>query len=192
MTAAPGLPGDGEWTVNDLSQLPPDLRYELIDGRLIHLPSPTFLHQELCFQLAIMLRQNCPRGWLPGIDISLKVDIRNEPRPDVLVADPRRGRRSPLPIEAAHLVVEIVSPTSHRRDLLDKVRLYARAGVQSYWVIHPRGDTLTLTERQLADDGYRITAETDGLFVTDWPWKVSIDLPALSDSVRDHFGDPED
>ncbi len=94
MTAAPGLPGEGEWTVDDLAKVPPDLRYELIDGRLIILPSPTFLHQELCLQVVFTLRQNCPRGWLPGIDLSLKVDSRNEPRPDVVVADPRHGRRS--------------------------------------------------------------------------------------------------
>lgn len=192
MTLAPTLPDRDDWTVDDLAQLPPDLRYELINGRLIVLPSPVLMHQELCFQLATLLRQDCPRGLLPAIDLSLKVDRRNEPRPDVVVVDPARGRRSPLPIEDALLVAEVVSPTSTTRDLRDKVKLYARAGVRAYWVIQPHRDRLVLTERTLSGGVYRVAAETDGVFVTDVPWKVTIDLPALMDHCVELFGPPED
>ncbi|GIF73133.1 hypothetical protein [Asanoa siamensis] len=34
-TAASFGPAEGEWTVDDLAKLPGDVRYELIDGRLI-------------------------------------------------------------------------------------------------------------------------------------------------------------
>ena len=44
LTAALNLPDKQEWTVDDLASLPKDLRYELVDGRLI-LPSPTAIHQ---------------------------------------------------------------------------------------------------------------------------------------------------
>jgi hypothetical protein len=61
MTAALKLPSlldeKQDWTVDDLASLPKDLRYELIDGRLI-LPSPTYFHQEICYQLATMLRRS--------------------------------------------------------------------------------------------------------------------------------------
>src|SRR3954447_26788895 len=73
-----------DWTVDDLASLPEDLRYELIDGRLI-LPSPTFMHQEICLELVLMLRPNCPPTHGPVFDLSLEVDRRNEPRPDVVV-----------------------------------------------------------------------------------------------------------
>ncbi len=127
MTLAPTLPDKDDWTVDDLAQLPPALRCELINGRLIILPSPTFVHQEICIGIYLALRQNCPRGLSPSLDLSLEVDHRNEPRPDVLVVDPARGRRSPLPIEDAALVAEVVSPSSTTRDQRDKVKLYARA-----------------------------------------------------------------
>src|SRR3954465_4477277 len=87
-----------DWTVDDLASLPKDLRYELIDGRLI-LPSPTFFHQEVCAELRSMLRPNCPAGYVPVIDVSLEVDWRNEPRPDVVVGRIADGLRSPAPIE---------------------------------------------------------------------------------------------
>ncbi len=101
MTLAPILPERDEWTVDDLAQLPPDLRYELINGRLIILSSPTFVHQKICVETYRALEQNCPPDRHPALDLSLKVDSRNEPRPDILVVDPARGWRSPLPIEDA-------------------------------------------------------------------------------------------
>jgi Uma2 family endonuclease len=192
MTLAPSLPERDEWTVDDLAQLPPDLRYELINGRLIILSSPTYVHQKICIATYLALQQNCPPDFDPSLDLSLRMDSRNEPRPDILVIDPTRGWRSPLPIEDALVVVEVVSPSSTTRDQRDKVKLYARAGVQAYWVIHRDRDRLVLTERTLAGDVYRITGETDGVFTTDAPWKVTLDLPAILEDCIKRAGPPED
>ena len=101
MTAALKLPSlldeKQDWTVDDLASLPQDLRYELIDGRLI-LPSPTGVHQDICLELALMLRPDCPPGYRPIVDLSLEVNRRNEPRPDVVVLRKRFATRSPAPI----------------------------------------------------------------------------------------------
>jgi Uma2 family endonuclease len=186
MTAALKLPSlldeKQDWTVDDLASLPQDLRYELIDGRLI-LPSPTMFHQEVCFQLATMLRPNCPPGYRPAIDISLEVDHRNEPRPDVVVASIASGLRSPLPIEGALLVVEVVSPTSHFRDMHAKVKLFAKAGVRSYWVVDPTFDGgVVLTEFRIGADGcYETVTSTNRAFSTDVPYLTMIDVPALTE-----------
>ena len=93
MTAAPILPERQEWTVDDLAELPKDLPYELINGRLI-VPSPTALHQDLCVDVLLALDVNCPPEFLVSIDLSLQVDRRNEPRPDVVVI--RRRARRPI------------------------------------------------------------------------------------------------
>ncbi|WFF09070.1 Uma2 family endonuclease [Micromonospora sp. WMMD1076] len=82
MTAAPILRERHEWTVDDLGELPKDLPYELINGRLI-VPSPTLLHQDMCVRLLLALEVNCPKEYQVGIDLSMRVDHRNEPRPDV-------------------------------------------------------------------------------------------------------------
>jgi Uma2 family endonuclease len=140
MTAALQLPSlldeKQDWTVDDLVNLPKDLRYELIDGKLI-LSSPTFFHQHLCIELANMIRPNCPPEFVTVIDASLKVNRGNEPRPDVVVARKSHGLHSPAPIEGALLLVEVVSPTSHFRDMNAKWKLFAAAGVKSYWVVDP-------------------------------------------------------
>jgi Uma2 family endonuclease len=170
-----------DWTVDDLANLPKDLRYELIDGRLI-LPSPTFMHQDICAEVRSMLLPNCPPGYRPFIDVSLEVDGGNEPRPDVVVARIAVGTRSPAPIEAAILVVEVISPTSHFRDMDAKKKLFAEAGVGSYWVIDPTFEkSVVLTEFRLGEGGgFETVTNTDKIFITDVPYRATIDLPALT------------
>ena len=37
-------------------------------------------------------------------------------------------------------MVEVLSPSTQRKDLREKFDLYQRAGVREYWVIDPRGE----------------------------------------------------
>jgi Uma2 family endonuclease len=185
MTAALHLPDDlvdkQDWTVDDLASLPKDLRYELIDGRLI-LPSPTGIHQDICYEVIAALKVNCPRTLRPYSDLSLRVDRRNEPRPDVVVIERKYGNVSPAPIGSALLGVEVISPDSNIRDLHTKPKVYAKAGLPSYWVIDPfHEDGVVLAEFRLDADGqYQLLTETAKIFSTDLPWPVTIDLPALT------------
>ncbi len=183
MSAAPILPDWHEWrewTVDDLGELPEDLPYVLINGRLI-LPSPTSRHQDLCVRILLALEANCPSEQLVVFDLSLAVDRRNEPRPDVVVIRRERANRTPVPVQDALLAVEVVSPSSTFRDMYDKAKLYAHAGVRSYWVVDPLHDKITLTEYTLgANREYDQVSYTSDLFVTERPWKVSVDLPALT------------
>jgi len=181
MTAALSLPDKQDWTVDDLAELPKDLRYELIDGRLI-LPSPTGMHQILGIEVVLALRAECPVGYAPVTDLSLKIDNRNEPRPDVVVIDRKQRNRSPVPVGDAILVVEIISPDSHIRDNYTKRKIYAAAGVESYWVIDPsRTEGVLLTEYGLTDGRvYEMLSTTDKLFTTQVPYPVTIDLARLT------------
>ncbi|MEU8330963.1 Uma2 family endonuclease [Micromonospora sp. NPDC048839] len=145
MVAAPILPERHEWTVDDLGELPKDLPYELINGRLI-LPSPTAVHQDLCVRLLLTLRLSCPPEYLVSIDLSMRVDRRNEPRPDVVVIRRRHAGRSPVPVEDTLLAVEVVAPPFSFRDMYDKAKVYAHAGVRSYWVVDPLQERVMLTE----------------------------------------------
>ena len=186
MTAALNLPDKQDWTVDDLASLPADLRYELIDGRLI-LPAPTLIHQEIGIEVLLALRANCPPDLAPIIDLSLEIDYRNEPRPDVLVVRPDHGDVTPMPVGDALLVVEVISPTSHFRDMYAKVKVYAAAGVPCYWVVDPMfEDGIVLTEFRIGDDGaYEMVTSTNKVFTTDVPYPVTIDLPKLTDRRRE-------
>ena len=113
-------------------------------------------------------------------DLSLTVDHRNDPRPDIVIIPGADSGVSPAPVSGALLVAEVISPESRTRDQRDKATLFARARVRTYWVIDPRGERVSLTERVLVGDVYRVMRETDDVFVTERPWKATIDLPAFT------------
>lgn len=180
MTTAPILPERQEWTVDDLGDLPKDLNYELINGRLV-LPSATPIHQDLCVRVLLALEENCPSDYIISIDQSLAIDWRNEPRPDVVVIRAEHADRSPVPVRDALLAVEVLSPSSTFRDLHEKTDVYAQAGIATYWVVDALRDRIALTELLLdPDGGYRSGVHTDDVFTTDRPWKVTLDLPVLT------------
>jgi Uma2 family endonuclease len=182
MTAALSLPERREWTVDDLAELPADLPYELINGRLV-VPSPTPAHQDLCIEVALAVRAGCPPDYVVSMDQSLKVNPRNEPRPDVVAVRVEHYGRTPVPIEDAVLAIEILSEHSHWRDTVEKAVLYAKAGIATYWVIDQLGeDGISLTELVLEPEraAYRLNGVTTGVVTVTEPWPITIDLPALS------------
>lgn len=181
MSTALNLPERQDWTVDDLASLPKDLRYELIDGRLI-LPSPTAIHQIFGIEVTLALRVHCPVGYVPVPDLSLKINHRNEPRPDVVVIDRKHLRISPVPVEDTLLAVEIISPSSRLIDTNAKMKTYAAAGVPSYWTVDPsRKAGVMLTEYALGKSGrYEFVSATDEVFTAKVPYSAIIDLPALT------------
>lgn len=187
MTAAlrPYLADRQDWTVDDLATLPKDLLYELIDGRLI-LPSPTPIHQNLGVRVLLALEAGCPPGLMVVTDLSLKVNSRNEPRPDVVVIGVEHANRSPVPVEDAVLAVEVISPESHFRDMYAKAKVYAAAGIAHYWVIDPLfEDGIVLSQfRPGANGDYEMFGSTRDVFTTDVPFPVKLDLPALTAQRR--------
>ncbi|HZM79390.1 MAG TPA: Uma2 family endonuclease [Candidatus Limnocylindrales bacterium] len=193
MTAASQLPPEfarcTDWTVDDLAGLPPDLNYELINGRLI-LPSLTLFHQDICRLVANALDANCPPDYAVSFDLSIAIDRRNEARPDVAVVPVRYAGVSPVPFDGAQLVVEVIPQSQRFRDMVDKERAYAKARIPTYWIIEPTSGQINLIEHLLGPDGdYHYGEATSDVYTTDRPWKVTLDLPALSArhrAMREH------
>lgn len=78
------------------------------------------------------------------------------------------------------LVVEVLSPSNSRNDLVLKRHDYAAASIPAYWIVDPPAPTITVLE--LTDRGdYAERAELQpGLtWTTDRPFPVTIDPAAL-------------
>ena len=67
--------------------------------------------------------------------------------PDLtFVAADRLGIIHPARIEGApDLVLEILSPSTRRVDLVRKAALYATAGVREYWLVDPEARSITVS-----------------------------------------------
>jgi Uma2 family endonuclease len=157
---APLMPLEREWTVRDLEALPDDgLRYELIDGGLVVTPAPTPTHQSTVVGLIVALHAACPADLKVFVSpIDFQPHRRLSLQPDVLVT--RRSAVGRTSISEALLVVEVLSPSTRRRDVIYKRSVYEDCGVVSYWMFEPEVPSLVVCE--LVDGRYMEAAKVIG------------------------------
>ncbi len=128
------------WTYEDYLKLDDDKRYEVIKGRLEEMPSPTPWHQRI-LKTMLLIFENWVKGkgeiFPSPIDIVLSGDVVLQPD-IVYISKERLGIIGDKAIMGApDLVVEIVSPSTTRRDTVVKKRIYEEFGVKEYWVVYP-------------------------------------------------------
>ncbi|MFD3465490.1 Uma2 family endonuclease [Streptomyces sp. NPDC058682] len=136
-------PLDG-YTVDDLLTLPDLPRHtELIDGSLVFVSPQRFIHSDLIDFLVTRLRLTAPRHTRVAREMTVVIDKRNGPEPDISVVR-REACTSPMQTHfyAADvlLAVEVVSPESEARDTKAKLHKYAAAGIPNYWIVKIEGD----------------------------------------------------
>ena len=118
-------------------------RWELLDGELIEVPSPTPRHQMIVGTLVASLREYFQHtgtgGALPDVEFALS--NRDRLRPDVCVLLAERWSnldfdRIPIP-GAPDIACEIISPSERTAESARKVRRYLAAGVKEVWQVFP-------------------------------------------------------
>ena len=147
-------PGEKNYTVEDYLAITDEYpRYELLEGQLIEMVSPTSKHQRVLFRLAQMLATHCQARDLGEVmvaplDVILSRTIVLQP--DILFIS--KARKAELIGEritgAPDLVIEILSPATSARDLNQKRKLYARHGVKEYWIVDPDDETIEVQRVQ--------------------------------------------
>jgi Uma2 family endonuclease len=108
---------------------------ELIGGQLIVAEPQGAYHATVVGLVDDALRALLPRGWMVRSQLPISLDDESTPEPDVVAV---RGTR--LDYLTAHptvpaLVIE-VADTSLIFDRRSKGSLYARGGVQDYWIVN--------------------------------------------------------
>lgn len=177
-------PADG-WTADDLDKLPNlPPHTELIDGSLVFMSPQTRFHTLTMRLLENALLDQAPEHLEAIREMTVKLDGRNRPEPDVLVvpvvADtgPRQTWFNP---EDVILAVEVVSADSQDRDREVKPRKYARAGIRHFWRVE-EDDGLPVVYVYELDPATRTYAPT-GIhhkqLKVDLPFPLDIDLTAV-------------
>ena len=151
-------------TFQDYLQTPDDVRYELIDGELVLLPTPNTIHQRLLIKLATRLYPFIEKENFIGTVLIAAIDVVLSDtvvlQPDILfIANERAHIITEDNIQGApNLAIEILSPSDPNRDRVRKRRIYERHGVGEYWLVDPYARNITVL--LLDGDGY----ETDGIY----------------------------
>lgn len=133
---------------DDLREFPDDdKRYEIIGGQLVVSPSPSTRHQHVLAQLTTWLNlyliQNT-LGRLYTAPMDVRLSFYDVVQPDLLVVlnDRQEIIQEQEIAGPPNLVVEVLSPSSKTTDRVDKAALYARSGVEEYWIVDPIEETV--------------------------------------------------
>ena len=149
----------------DLQRMPDDGRqYELYDGEVRVVPSPTNRHQVVLQNLVVLFLEYAKehRGRLLFAPSDVVFTQYNVIQPDLLYFSEARRHLVQLdtPTDAApDLTVEVISPATSRHDRGRKQATCARFGVREYWIVDPLDETIAIFV--LEGDTYRL-ARTSG------------------------------
>jgi Uma2 family endonuclease len=142
-------PLQGSWTVEQYLKLTNQTNQliEFSDGVIEVLPMPTKYHQAISKLLFLALLVIAQRIGGDVFYAPLRIQIRPGKfrEPDLLLIldknDPRAQDEFWL---GADLVMEIVSPNRPARDIEEKPRDYAEAGIPEYWIVNPLDEAISL------------------------------------------------
>ena len=130
------------FTADMVRALPDDgNRYELLWGELLVTPAPVKVHQRIVRRLVVLLDAYCARFGLgetftSPADISWGTDTLVQP--DVFVATPEQAAAPDWSaVKDLLLVVEVLSPSTARRDRFHKRKLYQQQSVATIWLVDP-------------------------------------------------------
>ncbi|MDR1701701.1 MAG: Uma2 family endonuclease, partial [Sporomusaceae bacterium] len=138
---------DWFYTYEDYCKIDDDKRYEVINGVIYLMTAPNMIHQRISSNLhGIFWRylrgKKCEVFHAPFDVLLPKKDepsqkSSNIVQPDISIVCDREKLKKRGCFGSPDLIVEILSPSTSKRDMKEKFSLYQEHGVKEYWVVDP-------------------------------------------------------
>ena len=176
-------------TIEDYYALPPDIRVELIDGVFYDMAAPQVLHQcisgriynKLLYYVDSNNGQCVPL--IAPTDVQLDCDDKTIVEPDVfVVCDRNKLKEGARVYGAPDFIVEVLSPSNWRHDMVRKLRKYKKAGVKEYWIIDPEELSILVYDFSKSDLPTEYSFD-DEVPVGIWDGKCKIDFKDIYEKI---------
>ncbi len=164
----------GDLTKND--------RVELIEGDILTMAPIGSRHAAASVRINKLLVRGVGDAAEVAIAGPLKLGAFSEPQPDVVLLRPRPDYAQRIPEPADVLLVIEISDSTLSFDQSTKLALYARNGIEEYWVVDVAAE-LVFVYRNPVEAGYAERLEVSGTAMIS-----PRSLPQLRLDVRDLFG----
>jgi Uma2 family endonuclease len=139
----PGIP----FLYKNQFSLPETDSYEILNGTARPLPAADTKHQRVAVKLTAFLYENLERknrGIVMGAPSTVMLSSWDIVRPDVFFV--RKNREGivgdQIVLGPPDLAIEITNEDSWERDMKEKRKIYAEAGIQEYWIADPGAETI--------------------------------------------------
>jgi Uma2 family endonuclease len=173
-------------TYEDFVLFPDDgKRHEIIDGEHYVTPSPNVRHQTIVVNLitalqAFVRERRIGRVFVAPLDVLLS--LHDIVEPDVLfVSTERAGVLTSANVRGApDFAIEVLSPSTRRRDERLKRDLYERAGITEYWLVDPEAETVKVFRREEAGYGRALLLSLREGDVLTTPLLPGLELPLIA------------
>lgn len=182
------------YTYDDYAQLelPPGKRVEVIDGVLYDMAASTVPHQLAIGYMYSVFRDFIRKNKGPCRAILSPVDVRLEfnkgdrtiLQPDLLViCDREKLNNEKSVLGAPDFVLEVLSPSTRKKDMNLKLRKYRENGVREYWMLDMKAEILIKTV--FADtETSSIHTFSEQVPVAIYDGALTVDLPELQNECN--------
>ena len=127
-------------------------RFELFDGRVVTQQPQNWGHAELCVRIYNALAAAIERSGVPfyaaPVGMTVRITKKYAFEPDALVAPLPKPERTDLEIPNPVLVVEVLSPSTKKRDRTDKLAGYFKVpSIAHYLLFDPATEEIVWHRR---------------------------------------------
>lgn len=147
----------GEYTVDDYYRIREEKRIELIDGFIYDMATPAVVHQlivtELLTRLHSFIRSRKGQCIVSASPISVQLDCDKKTmlEPDIIIVCNRDLLQEKAVFGAPDFVVEVLSPSTRKKDMSLKLAKYMHAGVREYWLVDPKSKRVLVYDLEQVD-----------------------------------------
>ncbi|MEX0966544.1 MAG: Uma2 family endonuclease [Bacteroidia bacterium] len=137
----------GTYTAGDYITWKFEEMVELVRGKIFRMTGPGFNHQDLVGRLHLIfgnsLKGNPCRVVLSPVDVYLDAPqndyrkAKNVFQPDLCIVCAFSKIRKFGIVGAPDFVIEILSPSTQKKDMTLKFEEYQKYGVKEYWIVNP-------------------------------------------------------
>ena len=189
--AADYFADNGNYSIEDYEKFPEDFRVEMIDGFIYDMSGATIIHQiissELHGRLYNYIRSRggkCIPGQA-GTDFKLsKSDNRTVVQPDVYVICDHSILTRKRAEGAPTLAIEVLSPSTRKKDMTIKLNKYQETGVKEYWLVDYDKERILVYKFEDDEQLFTIYGIRDNVPVGIFDDDLKIDFAEIDDYIR--------
>lgn len=180
----------------DYYMIPDEYRVELIEGKIHKLNTPSTVHQVIIGELFLDFRnyiRSGKDGCVPLVspyNVELETGKDTVVQPDLMIIceERRKNIKRGHMYGAPDLVIEVLSTSTKRFDMLEKLHVYQISGVREYWIIDPYDKRVLVYDFQ-SEVTPAIYGFRDKVPVGIYSGDLVIDFGELDDYLHEVCGD---